>query len=777
MRKPLTRQNSTRVKRRYSAYQNRIFFYLVTLVTAPLLLLGVLSSVVYYRQTVTRSDALLASARENVEAQMEIALSNLRAYYSAVVSVDNYQTLCEKTVPPYSEYTLVRDMQTAMRGGNLVDKYVEGYTYINLRNGWILSNNGMYRLADAANRDEVAHLLGEWAEQHAAMMWVNRTDQPTPARADTPLNTVDLTGELLVLRSSSYRTGSYAVLIVKLDLSPLYEMTESWQTGGYSIAARDFTGKTVLSTSDALTALLDADTPAEGGCVQDGWRLNSGKMGVNGLTYYAALPQRTLAATAGMVILIAFVLAGGLVAVLLICRRSTSVLYAPVDDLMHAASGVFGQPGSDEEEFAYLAAGVKQVARDKQAMQSLMQQQNRRLQQSFVENLIRSEVTDEAAGHTMQELGLAVCPAYRLIALALDTPAGTSGPVRETMLLTAIQTMPTELLRRCAFQPVMLNFTLLLVVGGEEAALNEACRVVYTAAARSIRTALGVSCRAGVSRPFHKLHHMQLAAQEAWEARDTDAFAAAAGPAAVQRACLPDNTPEHYRAFARQCARNGYDTLLEHEITAAVTACKTKEVCHLLERFTTKMLEKDIRGYERQFYIQRLVAAMLAVAENAGLSVNQVLADRQANLFETISRIYTADQMQNFLMDEVAVPLMDLLTEFRQSSSSELVKNVLALIKQTRGDITLNECADRLNYNPSYIWKVLRTEKDTSFSDLANNEKLEMAKELLLTSDMTVVQIAETLNYSNVQNFIRFFSKKVGMTPGKYRKDYQNEKK
>ena len=270
MRKPLTRQNSTRVKRRYSAYQNRIFFYLVTLVTAPLLLLGVLSSVVYYRQTVTRSDALLASARENVEAHMEIALSNLRAYYSTVVSADNYQTLCQKTVPPYREYTLVRDMQTAMRGGNLVDKYVEGYTYINLRSGWILSNNGMYRLADAANRDEVAHLLNEWAEQHAAMMWVNRTDQPTPALADTPLNTVDLTGELLVLRSSSYRTGSYAVLIVKLDLSPLYEMTESWQTGGYSIAARDFTGKTVLSTSAALTALLDADTPRRGQ-LRAGW--------------------------------------------------------------------------------------------------------------------------------------------------------------------------------------------------------------------------------------------------------------------------------------------------------------------------------------------------------------------------------------------------------------------------------------------------------------------------------------------------------------------------
>ena len=43
-------------------------------------------------------------------------------------------------------------------------------------------------------------------------------------------------------------------------------------------------------------------------------------------------------------------------------------------------------------------------------------------------------------------------------------------------------------------------------------------------------------------------------AQEAWEARDTDAFAAAVGPAAAQRACLPDNTPMHYSAFARRCA-------------------------------------------------------------------------------------------------------------------------------------------------------------------------------------------------------------------------------
>ena len=127
----------------------------------------------------------------------------------------------------------------------------------------------------------------------------------------------------------------------------------------------------------------------------------------------------------------------------------------------------------------------------------------------------------------------------------------------------------------------------------------------------------------------------------------------------------------HYRQPDEQCARNGYDTAGD-EITAAVTACKTKEVRHLLERFTAKMLKKNIRGYERQFYIQRLVAAMLVVAERrafgqsgAGRPVQPVGDDQQ-------HRHRRPDA--EFLMDEVAVPAADLLTEFRQYSSSELVK-------------------------------------------------------------------------------------------------------
>ena len=61
-----------------------------------------------------------------------------------------------------------------------------------------------------------------------------------------------------------------------------------------------------------------------------------------------------------------------------------------------------------------------------------------------------------------------------------------------------------------------------------------------------------------------------------------------------------------------------------------------------------------------------------------------------------------------------------------------------------------------------------------TFTDLINLEKLDAAKTMLLTTDASVAQIAESLNYSNTQNFIRFFSKYVGTTPGKYRKEHQD---
>jgi len=52
--------------------------------------------------------------------------------------------------------------------------------------------------------------------------------------------------------------------------------------------------------------------------------------------------------------------------------------------------------------------------------------------------------------------------------------------------------------------------------------------------------------------------------------------------------------------------------------------------------------------------------------------------------------------------------------------------------------------------------------------------RLQKAKSLLQETNIPIKEIAEKLQYRNSQNFIRFFKKKVGMTPGDYRKQYNH---
>ena len=69
-----------------------------------------------------------------------------------------------------------------------------------------------------------------------------------------------------------------------------------------------------------------------------------------------------------------------------------------------------------------------------------------------------------------------------------------------------------------------------------------------------------------------------------------------------------------------------------------------------------------------------------------------------------------------------------------------------------------------------YIWKVLKKERGKGFTEYAEKRKIDEAKRLLLEKQLSVQDIAMTLGYANAQNFIRFFSKATGLTPGKYRK-------
>lgn len=83
--------------------------------------------------------------------------------------------------------------------------------------------------------------------------------------------------------------------------------------------------------------------------------------------------------------------------------------------------------------------------------------------------------------------------------------------------------------------------------------------------------------------------------------------------------------------------------------------------------------------------------------------------------------------------------------------------------------LTLLEIAEALHYSPSYLAHLFQEKSGTPLMRYVCELKIEKAKELLRTTDMTVSQISETVGFEDSNYFTAVFKKKVGFSPRKYK--------
>jgi two-component system response regulator YesN len=70
---------------------------------------------------------------------------------------------------------------------------------------------------------------------------------------------------------------------------------------------------------------------------------------------------------------------------------------------------------------------------------------------------------------------------------------------------------------------------------------------------------------------------------------------------------------------------------------------------------------------------------------------------------------------------------------------------------------------------------MLKQATGDSFVSYLNKIRIERAKELLVTTELSSNEISSAVGYRYPQNFIRNFQKYAGMTPGNYRALHRDE--
>ena len=115
----------------------------------------------------------------------------------------------------------------------------------------------------------------------------------------------------------------------------------------------------------------------------------------------------------------------------------------------------------------------------------------------------------------------------------------------------------------------------------------------------------------------------------------------------------------------------------------------------------------------------------------------------------------------------------DFHEKHRKTANHAMYKLIRYLDREYIQIDNVKSVAEDLSYNECYLSHLFKEKMGISIKEYLLKKKTAYASELLVTTEMSIEEIASALNFSCAHSFRRAFKNHMGVTPGEYRK--QNE--
>ena len=105
------------------------------------------------------------------------------------------------------------------------------------------------------------------------------------------------------------------------------------------------------------------------------------------------------------------------------------------------------------------------------------------------------------------------------------------------------------------------------------------------------------------------------------------------------------------------------------------------------------------------------------------------------------------------------------------SSVDDKMSMILQYIEENlSNDLSLDKVANKFFYNPSYFSRMFKASVGMRFTDYIQEIRVKKAIKLIYDSDYSIDRIVDEVGYLNKKQFYNIFKKKMGSTPGSYKK-------
>ncbi|MCR4830310.1 MAG: response regulator [Pseudobutyrivibrio sp.] len=210
-----------------------------------------------------------------------------------------------------------------------------------------------------------------------------------------------------------------------------------------------------------------------------------------------------------------------------------------------------------------------------------------------------------------------------------------------------------------------------------------------------------------------------------------------------------------------------YPIDIENQIKTAIFARDEDKVNAAVKSFHNTFLDGKIYNPRelKECYV-RFLWTILEVGKEAGCRQDGSI--KRQNLLDKIMNSKTHEEL-NHICDKV---LADFEFKAKKSSSNHLVvRKAEGLIQEFYNTgITLDEIASKMNITPEYLGTQFHKETGMTYSAYLKNFRITKAKELLISTNMKLYEIADKVGYQDPKYFSKVFREVTGQLPAEYRR-------
>ncbi|MDO5408668.1 MAG: response regulator [Eubacteriales bacterium] len=221
------------------------------------------------------------------------------------------------------------------------------------------------------------------------------------------------------------------------------------------------------------------------------------------------------------------------------------------------------------------------------------------------------------------------------------------------------------------------------------------------------------------------------------------------------------------------------DAAVEEQISGQlIGAVRRGQAAEARERLARLMEYYASFSMDQIEYISiSLVKLVLQISDAAAGAGLEVQAWKNDQVLTYLKRHFTHGSLMEAkeVLETYLEKCCSQIASSRESDGGSLAEEAKVIIAQNLNNenFGLEQLAEELHFSSNYVRRLFKSGTGICFSDYLQQQRMELARELLQHTDRKIQSISEAVGYSNQQYFARSFKKYYGCTPTAFREEQE----